>query len=68
MSTLTALKEEKEDNSANDPDSFEQLMESAFEDDKAKNTRKKKLTAAQKEEATEFVDDKRLNELKEEIN
>ena len=43
-------------------------MESAFEDEKAKSTRKSKLSASQKEKAQEFVDDKRLNELKEEIN
>jgi len=68
LSSLTALKEEQEDNSANDPDSFESLMESAFEEEKDKSTRKRKLTAAQKEKVEEYVDNKRLNELKEEIN
>lgn len=44
LSSLTEMKEEKEDNSENDPDSFETLMESAFEESKSKGTRKKKLT------------------------
>ena len=68
MSSLTEMKEEKEDNSENDPDSFETLMESAFEESKSKGTRKKKLTKEQKEEAEEFVTERRLNELKEELN
>ena len=68
LSSLTEMKEEKEDNSENDPDSFETLMESAFEESKSKGTRKKKLTKEQKEEAEEFVTERRLNELKEELN